>query len=210
MKALTLLFALSSILIIGAPAQDSPFRRMEKIGSFQSPIFLQRNSPSAEIRDIQRLDARWGIAYTSDAMFRTSDGGATWGELTLGVAPFETISTARFADSSNGYAIVSSSNDYRVALLRTVDGGDHWERLEIELRDLRLFEAEVRNGELTIGEAGRLSLVFPVTTSSNFSGTVTYGSGDGGLTWNLENHRVDLRAPDAPNEKRSGSWSVVS
>lgn len=210
MKTLTLLFTLSSIFVIAAPAQDSPFRRMETIISLQRPIFVQRAAPSAQIRDIQTLDARWGIAYTSDAMFRTSDSGASWDELTLGVAPYETISTARFSDRSNGYAIVSSSKGYRVVLLRTVDGGDNWERREIELGDLRSLEAEVHNGELEIGEDGALSLSFAITTSSNFSGTIKYISNDEGLTWQFVGRQVELRASEEAHEKRSGNWTIKS
>jgi hypothetical protein len=201
MKKLGLLLALASIVTIGLSAQDSPFSRMEIIS------VLQRPPQSAQIKDIQKLDNRWGVIYTSDLMLRTRDAGATWDELKLGLAPYETISTAKFSDASNGYAIVANSKAAGLALLRTRDGGDSWERQEIELAGLREAEAELDSSEMEI-KAGRLLLSFPITTSSNFSGLIGFASYDDGVTWEFVERRIELRSSDEAVEKRSGDWLI--
>ena len=208
MKKLTLLLAFSSLLVITAVGQDPPFRRMEIITTLQRPIFLQRATPSAQIRDIQKLDGRWGIAYTADAIYRTIDGGATWDALKTNIAPYETIGSARFVDQLNGYATLSTSKGYRITLLRTRDGGSSWERQDIELSDLQTYDADPTTAELNIQPDGRLEVSCRVTTSSNFSGSVRYASDDDGLTWRFVEKRVELGISDDIYEKRSGDWTV--
>lgn len=208
MKRLGLLLALSSIVVISSSAQDSPFGRMEIITLLQRPPLVQRAAPRSEVKDIQKIDDRSGIVYTSDAMLRTRDGGATWEELKLGLASYETIAAAKFGDADHGYAIVSSSKEFGVVILRTRDGGDNWERQKIELAGLRDAEAALSSGDFVIGNDGRLSLSFPITTSSNFSGVIRYGSHDDGTTWEFIERRVELRSSDELTEKRSGDWII--
>ncbi len=208
MKKLVLLLALTSILVICSPAQDSPFSRMELFAVLQRPPVVARTASSAQIIGIQKLDDRWGIAYTSDAMLRTRNEGATWDELNIGLAAHETISAAKFSDAGNGYAIVSGSRGFEIVLLRTRDGGDSWDRRTIKLAGLREAETELSSGEIEIGNDGRLRLSFPITTSSNFSGSVRYTSADDGATWEFVETRVEPRPSDEAVEKRSGDWRI--
>jgi hypothetical protein len=131
---------------------------------------LQHPPPprSAEIKNIQTLDDRWGIAYTSDSIFQTADGGQSWNELSLTVSPYDKIGSVTFADRNDGYAVVSKNS--KVYLARTRDGGATWERHEIVLDDLKNYDANPASGNLRV-EGGRMMLEFPVETSSNFSGT---------------------------------------
>ncbi|MEP7149331.1 MAG: glycoside hydrolase domain-containing protein [Acidobacteriota bacterium] len=210
MKKKTLILAIGLLLSTTIAAQDSPFARMEVIITLQRPPSIQRSALSAEIKDIQKFDGRWGIAYTADAIFRTANGGATWDELSIGVATYETIGTVRFADHLNGYAILSNLKGYRVTLLRTRDGGGSWERENLELADFESHEADPTSAELVIESGGRLEVSFRITTSSNFSGVVRYISPDDGHTWRFAEKRVDLRASDEPVEKRSGNWTIIT
>ncbi len=210
MKKNTLILAIGFLLSTTIAAQDSSFSRMELISTLQRPPSMQRSAPSAQIKNIQKFDGNMGIAYTADAIFRTADGGSTWAELGVGVASYETIATARFADHLNGYAILSSRNGDRVTLLRTRDGGGSWERENLKLVDLQRHEADPTSAELVIESSGRLEVSFRITTSSNFSGVVQYISDDDGRTWRFAEKRVDLRASDEPVEKRSGNWTIIT
>ncbi len=207
MKKITLFLTLVCFFTIPASAQDSPFSRMEVLTTLQRPPAMQRADAIAHIKNIQTLDGRWGIGYTADAIFLTANGGATWDELGLSVGPSETISAAVFADRASGYAIVSSSKRDEVAIFRTTDGGASWQRTRITLAGASEAEAELGDGSLEInGE--RLTLSFPITTSSNFSGSIRYASDDNGLNWQLLEKRVELGSSDEPTEKRSGSWTI--
>jgi len=205
MKNLTLLLVLVLWLVVTASAQDSPFRPTTVL---TSPVLIVKDSPSAQLRNIQSVDSHWGIAYTSDALFRTTDGGASWEELHVNAGPDETISSATFSDRSKGYAILSTSDGAGLILLRTSDGGNSWQRTTFELEGLRWHEAEVNSGELEIGADGALALTFVITTSSNFSGTIKYISNDDGVSWQFVEKRVDLRTSDEATEERSGNWTI--
>lgn len=208
MKKTTLVLALSFASAAFALAQDSPFSRMEIIIGLQRPVVGQRSEPSAGIGGIQTLDDRWGIAYTDDAIFRSPDGGATWERLGLNVASHETIAAAAFADRSNGFAIVSDSRRSGVVLFQTNDGGNTWQRRAIGLEGIEFHDAPTHSGELEIIDGNSLKLTFRVTTGSNFEGSVTYVSEDGGLTWRFVEKRVELRSSDNAEEIRSGSWTI--
>lgn len=208
MKASTLILAIGFALSTIAVAQDSPFSQLVITGGLQRPLINARTEPSAAIKNIQTLDPGWGIAYTADSIFRTSDGGATWDQLNLSIAGYENISAASFADRANGYAIVSDSRTSAVVLFRTSDGGSSWQRHAIELDGFEFHEAQTQTGELETINGDSLSLEFSVTTSSNFVGSVKYVSEDGGLTWQFNEKRVDLAGPDETEEPRSGDWTI--
>ena len=209
MTKLIRFLTLSLLLAITSIGQDSPFSQMEVIINLQRPV-TQRSAPSAEIKDIQRLRAGWGILYTSDAIYQTKNGGATWEIKDLGIAADETISAARFTDPANGYAIVSSSRSSELVLLRTRDSGESWDRSGIHLPDLSSHEAITASSQIEVGADGQLALVFPATTSSNFKGSVKYVSNDEGHSWSLIEKRVDMNTPDEPGDKRSGGWTLRS
>src|SRR5262245_220645 len=116
---------LAIILLVGSVlAQNSPFRRMGIITTLDRPPRTQ----SAQLKDLQTFD-NWGITYTADAIFRTTDAGATWSELPLKIGVSETLSVVRFSDRTNGYAFVSSANV--MTMFRTHDGGETWEKIAI-------------------------------------------------------------------------------
>jgi len=199
MKNLAQYLFLCLLFVVIASAQDSPFSRMEIISGLQHP------PPSAEIKNIQTLDDRWGIVFTWGSIFQTADGGETWTELDLKLAPSDQITSATFADRINGFAIVS--DNHRVFLLRTHDGGATWERHEIVLDDLKNYDANPASGNLRV-EGGRMMLEFAVETSSNFSGHVIYASEDG-FTWSFVERRIELERPEEnTQEKRSLNWTL--
>jgi hypothetical protein len=208
MKKTTLFLALGFIFITTTAAQDSPFHRMEIIMTLQRPTVIRRAQPSAEIKNIQTLDDRWGIAYTADSIFTTSDGGATWRTLGLNIASSQTISTVTFADRSNGFAIVADLGGSTVSLYRTADRGNSWQRHAVILEGLAFHEAQTASGDLDIDTPDSLSLKFRVATSSNFEGSVRYISHDAGLTWQFVEKSVEPRRSDEPADLRSGSWTI--
>jgi len=172
---------------------------MELIRDIQRPPDI-----SAEIRNIQTLDDRWGIAYTADSIFQTSDGGQIWTEL-MNTSPGDRIGSVIFSDRLHGYAIISNVD--RVSIVTTHDGGANWEQHQIVLDGPRNYGADQASGNLRIDD-GRITLEFAVETSSNFSGRVIYASNDG-ITWSFVERRIELQRPEENiQEKRSRSWKL--
>lgn len=208
MKTTTLFLALFALSTFVA-AQIPQSRRLEILETFARPAFNQRSQPSEQIKGIQRLDdGGAGIAYTSDAIFRTSDGGATWDALNIRVALFETISSAAFVDRANGFAVISSSKGSLLLIARTTDGGSNWDRHELTLDRLADHDTALDSSSMIVSPDGVLTLEFPLTTSSNFEGRLTYRSTDAGVTWTLMDKRVELRSPGDVADVRSGSWTL--
>ena len=209
-RLLTLCFVLAGVL----SAQDSPtsrmadtrISRMEVIGILERPPAAGRPTSSAYIKDVQTLDEQWGIVYTVNAIFRSADGGESWTQVSPALTKAESLSVVRFADRDNGYAVVKRAD--RLLILRTHDGGATWEREPLDLGNLAAYDASIDSGDLVLDGNGRIELSFPVTTSSNFVGSVRFASDDDGATWRFVERRVDLRTSDDPTEKRSGSWSI--
>jgi hypothetical protein len=209
MKKTSLVLALSLISVAIVLTRDLPFSRTLAMTPLQrSAVYLDPRTASNQIKNIQTIEDRWGIAYSGESIFRTTDGGATWNELYLGRWAHENISAAAFTDPANGYAILVGPPGDPLVLLRTNDGGISWERRVIDLQGLLAHEAETNEGDLEVSADGRLGLTFRITTSSNFEGRVRYASEDGGLTWQFVEKRVELRSSDEPVEKRSGNWTI--
>ena len=198
MKTTIQLLAFAFLFVISGTPQD-----------FTKTAFVPRPEPSATILNIQSIDADWGIAYTADAIHRTTNGGMTWDQMNLGVGQFETISTVVFADSLKGYAILTNVTGGQT-LMRTSDGGYQWERRSMELPGAFFHEAVFDDGKLEIESGSRLMLTLRTQTSSNFSGSVKYVSNDDGRTWQFAGKRVDPNVRDSAGEKASGHWTLTN
>ncbi|HVF30057.1 MAG TPA: glycoside hydrolase domain-containing protein [Pyrinomonadaceae bacterium] len=202
---LTLGFALTGTGIV--VAQDRTFFGLEIISELPRPARVSYSEPSSHVKDIQVIDGAFGIAYTDDTIFRTADNGATWTELRPHITDHESLSVVRFADRQNAFAVVSDRS--RLSLLRSADGGETWRRRAIEISGLADNDAYLLNGQLTL-DGKRLELTFPITTSSNFEGSVRYASTDDGATWEFIEKRVEIRSADVAEELTSGGWTLKS
>jgi photosystem II stability/assembly factor-like uncharacterized protein len=76
------------------------------------------------LNDIHFISSTDGIAIAQGFVFRTTDAGATWNPLDLGLRPSEGLYDLSFIDERRGMIAGASG------LLRTDDGGATWERLD--------------------------------------------------------------------------------
>jgi len=123
----------------------------------------QNANTFAWLHDVYFLNEKTGwIAGSGGTLLTTSDGGKTWKKQT-GITK-DTIRQVYFSDEFNGWLLCernifnrgSNSSSY---LLKTSDGGENWERMEI-VEDGRGCIVKIffdgKNNGFAIGESGSL------------------------------------------------------
>ncbi|MDQ3750603.1 MAG: DUF1906 domain-containing protein, partial [Acidobacteriota bacterium] len=212
-RFLIILFVLS--LIFSSFSANAQKSNENLFGIFNLPIALQSSPsvekqpvlPSSQIKDIQILGEKSGIAFTSDTLYKTDDNGETWREIALPRSFSETISTISFSDENIGWAILADEQNAHLELAKTTDGGNSWAKTPIQLRNEDLSVADLGNIYIGILGNGDLNLFISTTTSSNFAGIIIYETIDDGRTWKFSQRTVEIRRnDDASAEQTAGSW----
>ena len=200
MKKLFFLFSifvfLSNFSVL--QAQENPFENLQIVSGLQQPPQKQRDS---QIKNIENFGDNSGIAYTSDALFRTDDNGETWRELALPLGLRGKIGTVRFENNLNGLAILSIAGSSRAYLAQTSDGGNNWTTTPISLRNEDLAETDFESALVEILTNDELKVSFRIPTSSNFEGKVFYQSEQNRTTWNFIERIVEIRRNDEVSDK---------
>jgi photosystem II stability/assembly factor-like uncharacterized protein len=88
---------------------------------------------SLDFRDVEAFDARVAFLLSIGAgpysrIYKTIDGGASWTQQYIAQDPRTFLDEFAFWDSMNGIA-VGDAIDKHLFILRTSDGGQHWERI---------------------------------------------------------------------------------
>ncbi len=190
---------------------ENLFRNPETAATLQKPPQENRAVSSAQIKNFQLFGGKSGIAYTSDALFRTDDNGETWREIILPpLASGEKISAASFKNEVDGLLILGDSQNARLTVAHTGDGGNNWTLVTASLRAEDLSEINFDEIGLGVDDAENLILFLRTQTSSNFVGTLIYESSNGGRDWEFQSRTIELRRNDEAVEKTSGNWSLKS
>lgn len=193
-----------------AAAQENPFNKLEIISLLSSPPKQQNVAASAQIKGIQNFTNQTGIVFTKDALYKTSDG-ETWREIVLPKNLSENISAVLFTDENNGIAVLTDSKNLQLSICKTLDGGVSWNKIPVDIADENLLEADLENGQIAMTNGEKITLEFRLSTSSNFSGKVSYVSNDGGQNWQFENRSIEIKREDSIGEETiSGKWKLKS
>ena len=196
--------------------EENPFKNPEILIALQSPAQKNQASSnqmprlSSQIKDINVFGEKSGIAYTSDALFRTDDDGETWREIIVPLAAGEKIGGAAFENENDGLLILGDSQNIRLTVAQTEDGGNNWTRASTNLRAEDLSEINFDEIGLGIYDTGNLILFLRTQTSSNFIGTLIYESSNGGRDWEFQSRTIEFRGNDDAVENTSGNWSLKS
>ncbi|MCZ7555212.1 MAG: T9SS type A sorting domain-containing protein [Bacteroidia bacterium] len=120
------------------------------VGSGDGRIFLTSNGGHSWSETMRHIDARFenfhfhdennGLALTfsrgdSAVMYRTTDGGQTWGAPSAKFgSPYPVSNTLRFFDAHTG--LYATYGDNSASTMRTTDGGQNWTRSDAGTRQV--------------------------------------------------------------------------
>ncbi len=183
--------------------QDSIFTHMTGIG---------KQSTDRPFADRARLKgvARSGgevITYTLEKVYRTSDGGAAWADVTPDLRRGEVISSAAVSPSGSLEIVVGDEASRRITFLHSMDG-IKWMRSSIDVEDVDLRTIHLEDAKL-ISSRDEITLEFRIQTGSNFEGKAVYFSKDG-TSWQLRERQVNIRISDEPVEQAANEWKIVT
>jgi len=142
----------------------------------------QRTSSMAWLHGLFFLDQKRGwVVGSKGTLLQTLDGGNTW--KSRGASTEDVVRDIFFTDEQNGWMVVEvnayqlkTKEEPRAYLMKTVDGGQHWDRIEIKGFDVDAILVRAvfnRSGRgWTFGEGGSI-----------------YTTHDGGDSW------VKLQSP---------------
>src|SRR5215203_5880992 len=126
----------------------------------------QRAGTMAWLHSVFFLDQNRGWAVGSKGtVLQTLDGGNTWA--VRGASTEDVVRDISFTDEQNGWMVcevnayqLKTKEDPRAYLMKTTDGGEHWNRIEIKGFDVDAILVRAvfsRNGRgWTFGEAGSI------------------------------------------------------
>ncbi|HQU83077.1 MAG TPA: DUF1906 domain-containing protein [Pyrinomonadaceae bacterium] len=202
-------FLISTLVFLSnfsVSAQENPVKKSRFLTVLGSVAQNLETAHDSQIKNIQSFGANSGIVYTSDAIFRTDDGGTTWRKLSLSNGLFGKISSVYFENETKGFAVSANPQNASVSFAKTFDGGNSWTKTPINLNENDLREAELENATLENLQNGKFRLTFRLPTSSNFVGQTVYESANEGNDWSFVSRSVEIRREDEIAEKLSGNW----
>jgi photosystem II stability/assembly factor-like uncharacterized protein len=142
-------------------------------GASWSSGFLP-GAAGSKMRDLAFVDDRIGFATGSDGLFRTTDGGRTWSDISP--IPITTIPAVWFRNASEGVIALGSCNEDQVLFMHTADGGRTWNSSQYTV-DMDASVGGIRYENGTWYAAGGMGKIW---TSANGDDWIVSNSGSGG------------------------------
>ncbi len=155
-------------------------------GNRPTPSIAQGDSHSTPgIRAFDRLSEQEGWIWLGERLYRTSDSGHSWSEITPPLSAGLRLTAVQFINPQSGWAVLvgnSLEEENFLFLSRTVNGGKDWTTVPIPLTEADRW-LPFAQAYLTVWDAEVLWVVQKIASSANFSLGLLYRSSDGGSTW---------------------------
>jgi photosystem II stability/assembly factor-like uncharacterized protein len=132
---------------------------------------------SPQIRKLFMMDSANGWAIGNSYVLRTTDGGATWYNVSISITGISSIKNGFFQNASKGWVIATTFTDVeRTYLFRTTNGGSTWTTYTIPFNGGYMQFLNDTNGFVLAGDLIGMQK-HPVSL---------YQTSDGGATWTLK------------------------
>ena len=139
-----------------------------------------------DLRDFELITNSDGWILVGSRLYRTSNHGASWSEITPALSSTATIYAANFLDARLGWVLWSdfgADGNLVLQIERTNDGGGSWKHGLIQKLPSDDPSAVIENASMNWLDAntGWVSVKHP--TGVNFSSGTLFRTEDGGQTW---------------------------
>lgn len=193
------LFGLALLLALGAcnlpqftPTQPNPTTAatVAATSASPSPAPGETRAPSPPLTSIFMIDAQNGWGQTTDAILRTTNGGAQWYPVTPpGAAPPLDIARMFFLDANTGWVLAPGADFNSGSLFRTQDAGQTWTSSAVPFGPSQMQFLDPQNGFVLIGRGAGAG-----SSAVDVGQTV-----DGGQSWELV-FTMEPGKPETPGE----------
>lgn len=128
-----------------------------------SPVPL--NKEESFLTFVRMVDAKIGWACTKESILKTVDGGENWTDVTPQGQAGLLISSPFCLDGQNAVLAFTQESSSQIIVCRTTDGGQHWEKAEIDTGPnlssaAKLFFADAEHGWLLAGYGAAMGSEF--------------------------------------------------
>ena len=153
--------------------------------SFIPPVRAQDQN-QVNLRQFDMFTASSGWVLIDNKLFRTSDAGGTWDEITPAMPLDAVLQDLQFMGPELGWVLFTTPNPDGGALFhaaQTTDGGITWTRRTLTLFESGEIASFAEKAAMGWFDAQRGWISIKQTSGSNFSIGTLFTTSDGGETW---------------------------
>ena len=141
----------------------------------------QGKAPGPQLTYIQMIDRIHGWGLTSSAVLRTTNGGATWKDVSPHGFSIERQSAGAFLDAQHAWVSASRPSTVAPVILRTEDGGATWQATTLAAAPGTPLPLNI--GQITFIDAQHGWLLADLGAGAGSEGVEIFHSTDGGRHW---------------------------
>ncbi|HZH33740.1 MAG TPA: glycoside hydrolase domain-containing protein [Pyrinomonadaceae bacterium] len=146
---------------------------------------------NSKLEGIELIDRDFGLAQTKNNLWRTSNNGGAWQEITPPKSAEQIVSAVDFLNERHGTVILSDAKNARLEIARTENGGESWAKQSLTFPNETLAEANLDKFTLKFINAQTGWIVARLASSSNFTRAAVLRTDDGGSFWQLEQNFME-------------------
>jgi photosystem II stability/assembly factor-like uncharacterized protein len=155
-----------------------------------SAISPHARAASTRIEAAQRISEQDGWVTSEDRVFRTSDSGRIWKDVSPQKPSGGEFSSSFFLSASSGWVLTAAYDEatdtHRLSIAATTDGGVTWTTSRVAPQGLRPEMLLAGATSIYFADALHGWIDASMVTSSAAHGGIVFATQDGGKSWSLQ------------------------